>query len=645
MTPPRPAEEPGDPPVSGGARRAGSLGNAVRRGLRRLGSRFSRPRVVLVYSPDYVLPASGLPQDPERGQHILTFLVAEGLLDEGAVETPQALSLKSLERMHTAVYLDSLRQRETLTRIVGFGLEPPLDDRLLDVERAMAGGTVLATRLALQRGGTAVNLGGGFHHAFSDHGERFCIFNDVAAAIDDRRRQGFRAPVLVVDLDLHDGDGTREIFAADPTVHTFSIHNQTNRPAEASQAVATTVIELEGAVGDERFLAAVRERLPPVFEAVRPGLVFYLAGADPAYDDVIGDWRITPRAMLERDLLVAWLCGAWRPPGGPITPRRPAVPLVVLLAGGYGRNAWRYAARFLAHLLGGAGVEPPSTEEITLARYRRIARRFDPSELTGEADGDDWGLTEADILGSLAGTPPRTRFLGFYSKHGLELALERAGFLDKVRALGFKTPVVDLELDNPAGETLRMWAGRRRRELLMELRVRKDLVTVPGCELLRAEWLLLQNPRRSFPEGRQPLPGQQHPGLGLLRDVVALLVLVCDRLGLDGLLFVPSHYHMGAQSRKLLRFFEPEHEARFRAMRQALAGLGLPAATRAVAEGRLVDETTGQPATWEPVPMVLPVSEKLEARVLGAAYEEAVGAAAERYRYRLTETSQPLPTD
>jgi acetoin utilization deacetylase AcuC-like enzyme len=593
--------------------------------------------VELVYGPGYLLPASGLPQDPERGEHVLTFLAAEGLIAERRVHRAQPASLKTLARVHTADYLDSLHRPETLVKIVGFRLPDPLHDRLLDLERAMTGGTLLATALALRTGGTAVNLGGGFHHAFADHGERFCLFNDVAVAVAEQRRQGFDEPVLVIDLDLHDGDGTRRIFAADPSVHTFSIHNQTNGTAEA---VAATVVELGSAVGDDAYLEAVRERLPAVFEQVDPGLVFYLAGTDPAYDDTIGDWRITPRGLLERDLLVARLTGALAGEDGRRRPRRP---LVVLLAGGYGRNSWRYTARFLARLLGSESAEPPSTEEITLARYRRVARRFEPSELTREA-GDDWGLTEADVLGSLAGMRPRSRLLGYYSKHGVELALERSGLLDKLRALGFERPRLDFDLDNPAGETVRIFGGPDRSELLMELRVRKDLATVPGLELLRAEWLLLQNPRLDFPPGRVPLPGQSHPGLGLLRDVVSLLVLVCDRIGLDGLLFVPAHYHMGAQSRKLLRFLEPTHEARFRALRQALGGLGLVAATRAVAEGRVIDETTGHPFEWEPVPMVLPVSDELKRRLLGVGYEAAVERAAGRYQYRLLDSAPEGPS-
>ena len=618
------------------------LAASIRRRWRRL-RQLVRPRPVeLVYHPDYELHLPGALHDPQRGERILSFLAAEGLVRESAVHAPRPASLAELGRVHTPEYLDSLHDREALVRVVGYSVPQEVADRILDLQRLMAGGTRLACRLALAGGGTTVNLGGGFHHAFADRGERFCVFNDVAAAIDDARRRGLEGPVLVIDLDLHDGDGTRSIFAADETVHTFSIHNLTSEPAEAA---ATTVIELPDGTGDDEYLAVLRRRLPPVFAAVAPELVIYLAGADPAADDALGNFRLSAQGMLERDRFVAALAGAGREPGGDAGARRggarpPAVagrvPLVVTLAGGYGQEAWRYAARFCAWLASGRAIEPPTTEEIILARYRRMAQRFQPSDLTAEAEraGDDgFGLTEEDVLGALGGAPRRTRFLGYYSRHGVELALERSGVLDRLRALGFE-PWLEMDLDSPGGETLRVFGSPGRRELLTELRAARDAIDLPGFEVLRVEWLMIQDPRSEFPADRPALPGQRHPGLGLLRDVISLLILVCDRLGLDGLYFVPSHFHLATQSHKYLRFIRPEDEARYRAICDALGDLPLGEATRAVARGRVRDER-GRPVEWTPVPMVLPVSKRLETEVMGPEYEERVAAAAGRFRYRL----------
>lgn len=616
------------------------LAASIRRRWRRL-RRLARPRAVdFVYSRDYELHLPGVLNDPQRGERILTFLAAEGLVRESAVHAPRPASLQEIARVHTAEYLDSLHDAAALARLLGFSVPEPVADRILDLQRLMAGGTQLATRLALAGGGVAVNLGGGFHHAFSDHGARFCVFNDVAVAIAGARRRGLGGPVLVIDLDLHDGDGTREIFAADETVHTFSIHNLTSAPLEA---VAATVIELPHGTGDREYLDVLRRRLPPVFATVAPELVFYLAGADPAADDALGNFELTPAGMLERDRFVVGIAGAGPEPAADRPPalaeKPPAlagrVPLVVALAGGYGQEAWRYGARFCAWLASGQVIEPPSTDDITLARYRRIARRFRPSDLTTEETGDDggFGLTETDILGDLGGAPRRTRLLGYYSPHGVELAFERTGILDRLRALGFD-PRIELDFDSPGGEMLRVYGGPGHDEVLIELRGAVDATSLHGFDLLRVDWLLIQNPRRRFSPGQPALPGQKHPGFGMLRDLVSLLILVCDRLGLDGLYFVPSHFHLAAQSRKYLRFVEPAHEARFRAICAALEGLPLGEATRAVAEGRVRDEA-GRPVEWEPSPMVLAVTERLEKHVHGDDYEAALAEAAGGYRFHL----------
>lgn len=117
--------------------------------------------------------------------------------------------------------------------------------------------------------------------------------------------------------------------------------------------------------------------------------------------------------------------------------------------------------------------------------------------------------------------------------------LERSGILDRLRDLGFAHPTLDFQLDDPAGQTLRIFGGPDRREQLTELRVLRDRRSVAGCELLAVEWLLMQNPRASFGPGRPQLPGQELPGLGMLYDVFAMLGVACERLHLDGLSFVP----------------------------------------------------------------------------------------------------------
>ncbi len=600
-----------------------ALLKAWRRGQRRL-SRHSRPRTQLVYSQGYQIDLSGVAYDFQRGERILAFLDGAGLIDREDVHPAEPIPYRYLRRVHDDDYLLSLTRPGALLPIVGFELPEAQAERVLEAQRTMVGGTLAATRLALASRQTAVSLGGGLHHAFAAKGERFCVYNDVATAVADLRAHGNQARVLVVDLDLHDGDGTRSIFAADPTVHTFSIHNYTS---DDVQGVEATAIALGSGVEDGVYLETVRSSLPPVVERLSPEIVFYLAGCDPAADDQIGDWKISGGALLERDrfVLSCVRAGARK------------LPLVIVLAGGYGLNAWRYSARFLSTLFNrGRPIEPPSTEELVLSRYRSLAREIQEHELTGEPRrDDDWGLTAEDLAGAIGGPRPPRRLLGFYSAQGLELTMERTGLLERIRNLGFLHPTLELDLDNPAGDTARLYGDRRRRELLIETRLRIDRRTLPGFAMLRIEWLLLQNPRGQFTPERPQLPGQTYPGLGMLQDLIALFVLACDRLQLDGLLFVPSHYHVAVHGRKTMRFLSPAGEGLYRALEAALQGLSLAAAAEAVAAGRVRDATTGTPFVWQPTPMVFPVSERLREEVTGEEYERAAGAEAGRHRFAL----------
>ena len=589
------------------------MAREVRRVWRRLRRRWRAAGVRFVYHEAYrhTLPAA--PLDPARAERVLAYLAEEGLVDEDDLATPRSPSLRHLLRVHDAPYLESLQRTEVVHRIFG---APVADDDLegiVETQRVMVGGTMYAVRLALANRGVAVNLGGGLHHAYRDSGMAFCLFNDIAVAISRLRAGGFREPVLVVDLDLHDGNGTRSIFAHDPSVFTYSVHNEHWSDTEAEGSLS---IALGGRVTDEVYLGTLLKTLPDVVEQVRPGLVVYLAGTDPAADDPYGNWLVTPEGMLRRDRFVIEQ-----------TRGRRRIPVVVVLGGGYGDNAWRYTARFATWLLNGRAAEPPANEELTLMRFRRIMQRLDPASLTSEpAPGGEysWRLDDEDLAGILPGIPRRTRFLRFFSRHGVELLLERFGLLDKLRVRGFQHPSVEVDLDHPLGQTLRVWSGPDRAELLVELRVARSTRAVPDSEVLVIEWLLLQNPRAEFGPYRRPLPGQKHPGLGMLKEMFGWLVIVCEVLELDGVYYVPSSFHVAAQSRRVVRFLHPEHEARFRAFETALQGLPLAEASRRVAECLVVDGISGEALEWRGYPMVLPTSERLKAQVYSEEYEAQV---------------------
>ncbi len=578
----------------------GERHGVLRPSYRRFWRRLRPPAFRLVYHERYNAAFPDVPNDPLRAERILAFLASEGLVLRRCVNRPEPVWLKTLERVHSAEYLDAIHRPSTLTSIMGAEITAAQVDRLIDFQRLQTGGTLMATRRAREHG-IGVNLGGGFHHAMAERGGGFCIFNDVAVAIADERRKGFAGPVLVIDFDLHDGDGTRDIFRLDESVFTFSIHARHWGDVEAESSLS---IELGSGVDDGTYLDAVERHLPPLLHRHRPRLVFYLAGCDPARDDFLGDWRISAEALLERDRRVVGAVRSSR--------RRP--PLVILLAGGYSTTAWRYTARFLSELQLGRPLEPPSTEAITLKRYRYLSRQFDPRELSGGGD-DNFGLTEEDVLPPGWVGTKRTRFLDFYTRHGLELILERNGFMDRLRDLGFAHPTIDFQLDDSAGETVRVFGDPDRRQLVLELRLQRDRRTLPGFELLSVEWLLLQNPRAAFEAGRPRLPGQTHPGLGMLGDVAAMLQVACERLHSDGLVFVASQYHVAAYGHGLSSFLDPDARARFSALSELFRDTPLPEATRLVAEGRVVDPETGEVFRWRPEPMVVPVSEKLARRL------------------------------
>lgn len=564
------------------------------------------PDVSVVYHPAYARTVSGVPIDPARADRVLAFLLDEGLVRRRDVSRPIPGSLENILRVHTPRYLESLQDPATLEQVLGSPVREDDVAPIIDHFRLVVGGTIQATRLALAGRRVAVNLAGGLHHAAPDRGMGFCVFNDIAVTIRRLQARGFTGRVLVIDLDLHDGNGTRVCFAQDPSVHTFSIHNST---WDEAPAVSATVIALGAGVTDDRLLGVLRETLPPVVAAHRPDLVVYLAGCDGAADDRIGDWKLSADGILARDQLVI---NAVRAPGGAPTP------MVVLPGGGYGGGAWRYTARFLGWLTRGQRVEPPDDMELILRRFRPIARSL--AAAPAPAGTDDWGLTEEDLGGLGAAAAHETRVLGHYSRHGLELLLERLGFFERLRILGFRHPALSVDFGSGTGQTIRLFGDDARTELIMELRLSRNRRVVPGMDLAFIEWLLLQNPRRQFGPGQPRLPGQEHPGLGLLGEVAGWLVVACETIPLDGIGFVPAHYYTAELGRHYLRFVRPEAQARFDALQQALVSLDLSAASRAIDERRVRD-AAGNAIDWVAEPMVVPVSAALRAQVRGPEYE------------------------
>jgi acetoin utilization deacetylase AcuC-like enzyme len=562
--------------------------------LQRVLRRLQPNQLWLVHHPGYAQTIPSIPLDPGRGDRIAAFLREEGLVGRRRMLSARPVSLADIQRVHQPDYVAALDRTDVVSQAIGVQLTDVERQRALDQQRLVTGGTIRAVQRALRTGQPSVNLGGGLHHATPSRGMGFCLVNDVAIAIAHARARGFRGRVLVVDLDLHDGNGTRAAFAADPTVHTFSIHNHDWEPAGGA---ASTAIALGPGVSDDVLLGVLRETLPLIVAEHRPELLVYVAGTDPARDDRLGNWAMTAAGLLERDRFVVETVRA----------HDPGIPIAVVLAGGYGRETWRYSARFLGWLASGTVVEPPDDFERTLREYRRTS--------IPRGDPDDWGLTEADLFAAVPAAGPGTRVLSAFSRHAIEVSLQQVGILDQVRRIGFPAPTVDIAFDQGTGETVLLYGDDERTQLLLELRMGRDRRLVTGMEVLRVEWLLLQNPLLDFTPTMPRLPGQQHPGLGLFREVVAWIVLLCEQLQLDGLASVPSQYFMAVVGRNHVEFLDPRARARLNALLRLLGGLPLADAEQALAEGRARVAETGEAVRWEPAVAVYPVSGRMRERL------------------------------
>jgi acetoin utilization deacetylase AcuC-like enzyme len=254
-------------------------------------------------------------------------LVAEGILTAGNVLQPEPLDASTLELVHTREYLAKLvSSRLSAAEQRRLGL--PWSEALWQRSRLASAGTLLAARAALDQG-LAGNLAGGTHHAFADHGEGFCVLNDVAIAIRKLQAEGAIERAAIIDLDVHQGNGTAAIFEADDEVFTFSMHGERNYPLAKMRS--NLDVPLEDGVGDAEYLDALQRHLPMVLDTANPDIVFYLAGVDVAAGDRYGKLALTEEGIRQRD---RWVIEAVRDRGSPLT---------IVLAGGYAATRARTA--------------------------------------------------------------------------------------------------------------------------------------------------------------------------------------------------------------------------------------------------------------------------------------------------------------
>jgi acetoin utilization deacetylase AcuC-like enzyme len=233
---------------------------------------------------------------------------------------PQRVSTDDLLLVHTADYIERFTHGQLSSdeiRKLGF----PWSEALVERSYRAAGGTLEAAAHALEHG-IAMNLAGGTHHAFPGHGEGFCVFNDVAIAIRALQRDGLIDRATVIDLDVHQGNGTHAIFAADASVFTFSMHGGKNYPFH--KVPGCLDIELPDGTSDDVYINQLNAALPSMLAQSRPDLVVYLAGADPHERDRLGRLALTFDGLARRDAIVIEQC------------REVGIPVAITVAGGYG---------------------------------------------------------------------------------------------------------------------------------------------------------------------------------------------------------------------------------------------------------------------------------------------------------------------
>ena len=249
-------------------------------------------------------------------------LLEEGIAGADDFLQPDAATDEDVLRVHTAAYVRKLRT-DSLTLSERMKLEIPLSEATVNAFWLAAGGSILAGRKALEDG-YAANLSGGFHHAYPGHGEGFCMVHDVGVAIRALQASGAIRTAMVVDTDVHHGNGTAAIFANDPSVFTLSIHQENNYPMP--KPPSDEDIGLEDGTRDADYLDALHGGLFFALNKMTPDLIFYVGGADPYREDQLGGLALTIEGLQKRDKLVFDHA------------RRRGIPVASTLAGGYARR-------------------------------------------------------------------------------------------------------------------------------------------------------------------------------------------------------------------------------------------------------------------------------------------------------------------
>ena len=278
-------------------------------------------KVKFVYSEKYFADLQGHVFQNDKYAAVYEKLKTERHLPPEAFLVPEPATKEELALVHTEGYLkDFLNLKLTSHTITS---ELPLTEDIRDSYIMMAGGTILACEVAVKEKTAVMNIGGGFHHAYADMAQGFCYLNDIAIGIEKSFQDGLIKSAMVIDCDLHQGNGTAHIFRENREVFTFSIHQENNFPIKEK---SNKDISLPDFAADELYLELLEKTVPDELISFYPELVVYVAGADPYCDDKLGGLCLTLEGLKRRDELVIDAV------------KKIAAPLVVVLAGGYAFN-------------------------------------------------------------------------------------------------------------------------------------------------------------------------------------------------------------------------------------------------------------------------------------------------------------------
>jgi acetoin utilization deacetylase AcuC-like enzyme len=526
------------------------------------------------YDPAYRLPISSLGArlrlEPRRADYTLWYLLDVQAITHSHIRTPLPVPYNTLELIHDEAYLESLTDAEKLADIFCVDLWDIQADELMRSIRLATGATVQAAQDVLQRGGIALNLLGGFHHASPRRGGGLCPINDIAVAVAALRHDGFTGRIAIIDCDAHPPDGIDDCLANDPSdIWIGSISaadwgplHRTDETVIASGADDGTYL---------RTLTQLLSRMP------KPDLAFVIAGGDVLAGDHMGGLALTLEGARERDITIAEALTD--------------VPSVWLPGGGYHRDAWKILAGTGLALASNARYPIPPHYQPLSIQFHKISKL-----IAAELSDDDQLLTDDDIA-SIFG-PPHARpnqFLGYYTANRLEYALCRYGILEYLRRLGYYPFNFVVDATN-IGDRFRLFADKdKQTHLLVEFIAEKHKIRDQW--MLYIHWLTLRNPAASFSDKRPKLPGQETPGLGLASEATILMTAMAKRLHLQGVAFQPAWYHIAYAMRRGFQFVNHERQGRFEAMIRDIGDISLLEATCAIANKQIL--CNNQPYTWE----------------------------------------------